>query len=38
LENLVRDGMISFETAMQFAANAGNLRLVLADLAEAQEF
>src|SRR5512146_934983 len=38
LEKLVRGGMITFETAMQYATNAGNLRLVLADLAEAQGF
>ncbi len=38
LENLVRNGLIGFETAMQYATNSGNLRLVLADLAEAQEF
>src|SRR5512146_1565630 len=38
LEKQVRAGIISFETAMQFATNAGNLRLVLADLPEAQQF
>ena len=38
LEKLVRDEMISFETAMQYATNAGNLRLTLADLPEAQGF
>ena len=38
LEKLVRSEIISFETAMQYATNAGNLRLILADLAEAQEF
>ncbi|MDT8067502.1 MAG: PilT/PilU family type 4a pilus ATPase [Terriglobia bacterium] len=38
LEKLVRGGMISFETAMQYATNSGNLRLTLADLDEAQQF
>ncbi|MGE5111765.1 MAG: type IV pilus twitching motility protein PilT [Acidobacteriaceae bacterium] len=38
LEKLVRSGMIDFHTAMQYATNAGNLRLILADLPEASEF
>jgi twitching motility protein PilT len=38
LEKLVRNGTIDFHTAMQYATNAGNLRLILADLPESSEF
>jgi twitching motility protein PilT len=38
LEKLVRGGEIDFRTAMQYATNAGNLRLILADLPESSEF
>ena len=38
LEKLVRNGTIDFHTAMQYATNAGNLRLILADLPESTEF
>jgi twitching motility protein PilT len=38
LEKLVRNGIIDFHTAMQYATNAGNLRLILADLPESSEF
>ena len=37
LEKMVRSGVIDFHTAMQYATNAGNLRLILADLPESQE-
>lgn len=36
LERMVRDGTIDLQTAYAFATNAGNLRLQLADVAEAQ--
>ncbi len=37
LERLVRNGTIDFHTAMQYATNAGNLRLILADLPDSTE-
>ena len=37
LEKMVRSGLIDFHTAMQYATNAGNLRLILADLPESQQ-
>ena len=35
LERLVRTGMIDLQMALAYASNAGNLRLQLADFAEA---
>ena len=37
IEQLVRAGAIDFETGMAYAANAGNLRLELADFAPPPE-
>ena len=37
LERLVREGIITFSTAMLYATNAGNLRILLADLADDQQ-
>jgi len=34
LEKLVREGVIDFQTSMQYATNPGNLRLVMSDLAD----
>ena len=36
LERLIRAGTIDLETGLGFATNAGNLRLELADFAEAE--
>lgn len=36
LERMVREGTISFATAMQYATNPGNLRLALADCSESE--
>lgn len=36
LERLVRNGSIDFNVALQYATNAGNLRLSMADLAESE--
>jgi twitching motility protein PilT len=35
LERMIRSGVLDFEQALSYASNAGNLRLELADLAEA---
>jgi twitching motility protein PilT len=35
LERMIRSGIIDLETGLGYASNAGNLRLELADLAEA---
>ncbi len=35
LERMVRTGILGLESALSYASNAGNLRLELADLAEA---
>jgi twitching motility protein PilT len=35
IEKLIREGVVDFETGMAFATNPGNMRLELADLAEA---
>ncbi len=35
LERMVREGILDLQTALSYATNAGNLRLELADLAEA---
>ncbi len=35
LERMIRAGIIDLETGLGYASNAGNLRLELADLAEA---
>jgi twitching motility protein PilT len=37
LERLIRQGTITFETAMLYATNAGNLRVQLADLPSAEQ-
>jgi twitching motility protein PilT len=37
LERLVREGIITFSTAMLYATNAGNLRIQLADLADDEQ-
>ena len=37
LERLVREGVITFSTAMLYATNAGNLRIQLADLADDEQ-
>jgi twitching motility protein PilT len=37
LERLIRSGVLELEPALSYATNAGNLRLQLADLAEASE-
>jgi twitching motility protein PilT len=37
IEKLVRDGTITFATALMYASNAGNLRVELADVAEEAE-
>ena len=34
IEKLIRDGVVDFETGMQFSTNAGNLRLEMADYIE----
>ena len=36
IEQLIRNGTVDFETGLTFATNAGNMRLELADLVEAQ--
>src|ERR1700685_2598040 len=36
LERLIREGVIDFEVGLSYATNAGNLRLQLADMADAQ--
>jgi twitching motility protein PilT len=35
LQRMIREGILDLETALSYATNAGNLRLELADLAEA---
>jgi Tfp pilus assembly ATPase PilU len=35
LERMIRAGIIDIDVALSYATNAGNLRLELADLAEA---
>jgi twitching motility protein PilT len=37
LERMIRAGILDLEPALSYASNAGNLRLQLADLAEASE-
>ena len=37
IERLIRDGMVELEAGLSYATNAGNLRLELADFAEAQQ-
>ena len=34
IEKLVRDGVISYATGLLYATNAGNLRVLLADISE----
>ena len=36
-ERLVREGVITYETAMLYATNAGNLRVQLADLPSGEQ-
>jgi len=35
LERMVREGILDLQSALSYATNAGNLRLELADVAEA---
>jgi twitching motility protein PilT len=37
IERLIRGGVVNFEAGLSYATNAGNLRLELADFAEAQQ-
>src|SRR6185436_10954598 len=37
LERLVREGVITFSTAMSYATNAGNLRISMADIADDEQ-
>jgi len=37
LERLVREGIITFSTAMLYATNAGNLRILLSDVADDEQ-
>ncbi len=37
LERLVREGIVTFQTAMLYATNAGNLRIQLADVADDEQ-